>query len=75
MKKPNVDHVDEGKFKRTKERTIQDIIEKVSTWRKLYNGVIVPGPNSDTQQLQRWSLEDAAKKVEVSKKSLDDYLL
>ena len=26
-------------------------------------------------QLQRWSLEDAANKVGVSKKSLDDYLL
>ena len=26
-------------------------------------------------ELQRWSLEDAAKKVDVSKKSLDDYLL
>ena len=26
----------------TKERTITDIIEKVSTWRKLYNGVMVP---------------------------------
>jgi hypothetical protein len=30
------------KTKRTKERTISDIIEKVSTWRKLYNGVIAP---------------------------------
>ena len=29
---------------RTKERTITDIIEKVSTWRKLYNGVMVPNP-------------------------------
>lgn len=28
--------------RRTKERTITDIIEKVSTWRKLYNGVMVP---------------------------------
>jgi len=28
--------------KRTKERTITDIIEKVSTWRKLYNGILVP---------------------------------
>jgi hypothetical protein len=28
------------KTKRTKERTISDIIEKVSTWRKLYNGII-----------------------------------
>jgi len=34
-------------------------------------------PNKETKevQLQRWSLEDAAKKVNVSKKSLDDYLL
>lgn len=61
---------------RTKERTITDIIEKVSTWRKLYNGVMVPNPQNQEQlQLQRWSLEDAAKKVGVSKKSLDDYLL
>lgn len=29
---------------RTKERTITDIIEKVSTWRKLYNGVMVKNP-------------------------------
>lgn len=56
--------------KRTKERTIQDIIEKVSLWRKLYNGVQDPEGN-----LLRYSLEDAASKVGVSKKSLDDYLL
>ena len=30
------------KNKRTKERTIADIIEKVSMWRKLYNGVTIP---------------------------------
>ena len=60
--------------RRTKERSITEIIEKVSTWRKLYNGVMVTGPDG-RQQLQRWSLEDAAEKVGVSKKSLDDYLL
>lgn len=38
-------------------------------WRKLYNGVIRDG------NLVRYSLEDAASKVGVSKKSLDDYLL
>ena len=59
--------------RRTKERTITDIIEKVSTWRKLYNGVMVP--INGQMQLQRWSLEDAAQKVQVSKKSLDVYLL
>ena len=56
--------------KRTKERTIQEIIEKVSLWRKLYNGV-----NDNEGNLLRYSLEDAAQKVGVSKKSLDDYLL
>ena len=55
--------------KRTKERSISDIIEKVSLWRKLYNGVTRDG------NLVRYSLEDAASKVGVSKKSLDDYLL
>ena len=35
---------------------------------------MVTGPDG-RQQLQRWSLEDAAEKVGVSKKSLDDYLL
>ena len=61
--------------KRTKERTITEIIEKVSTWRKLYNGVMIPNRETGEVQLQRWSLEDAAAKVKVSKKSLDDYLL
>lgn len=61
--------------KRTKERTITEIIEKVSTWRKLYNGVMIPNKDTGEVQLQRWSLEDAAAKVKVSKKSLDDYLL
>ena len=56
--------------KRTKERTIQEIIEKVSLWRKLYNGV-----HDNEGNLLRYSLEDAAQKVGVSKKSLDDYLL
>ena len=61
-------------MKRTKERTISDIIEKVSTWRKLYNGIIDSGIGKE-KRLKKWSLEDAAKVVGVSKKSLDDYLL
>ena len=56
------------KAKRTKERTISEIIDKVSTWRKLYNG------KSDESET-RWTLEEAASQVGVSKKSLDDYLL
>ena len=41
----------------------------MSLWRRLYNGVLRDG------NLVRYSLEDAATKVNVSKKSLDDYLL
>ena len=59
----------EVKGKRTKERSIEDIIQKVSLWRRLYNGVL------RDKKLVRYSLEDAAQKVDVSKKSLDDYLL
>jgi hypothetical protein len=39
-------------------------------WRKLYNGI----PAKDGK-LMRYSLEESAKKVGISKKSLDDYLL
>ena len=45
-------------------------------WRKLYNGLVMPNPEDPSKkQLQRWSLVDAAAKVGVPKKSLDDYLL
>ena len=68
-KKRKAPSKDESKNKRTKERSIQEIIQKVTLWRKLYNGVPRDG------NLVRYSLEDAASKVNVSKKSLDDYLL
>jgi hypothetical protein len=55
--------------RRTKERKISFVIEKVSLWRKLYNGI------QEGNKIMRYSLEDAAKKVNISKKSLDDYLL
>ena len=42
--------------RRTKERKISFVIEKVSMWRKLYNGI------QDSQaKIVRYSLEDAAK--------------
>ena len=56
--------------RRTKERKISYVIERVSMWRKLYNGI----QNSEGK-VERFTLEDAAKKVQISKKSLDDYLL
>lgn len=56
--------------RRTKERKIGFIIEKVSKWRRLYNGV--PTAKGDMVKV---TLEEAASKIGISKKSLDDYLL
>ena len=46
------------------------MIEKVRQWRRLYKGS--PDQNGN---LIRLTLEEAALKVGLSKKSLDDYLL
>lgn len=54
---------------RGKERSIGYVIEKVTRWRKLYNGYY-----DDSFNHFRMSLEQAAECVGVSKKSLDDYL-
>jgi hypothetical protein len=59
-----------NKSKRSKERKIGYIIEKVFLWRKLYNGYI-----DDNGELRKLTLEEAADKVGISKKSLDDYLI
>lgn len=56
--------------KRTKERKIGFIIEKVNAWRKLYNGFY-----NEENIFIKYSLDDAAKILNISKKSLDDYLL
>lgn len=56
--------------KRTKERRIGYIIEKVSEWRNLYNG-----NKEDNGAFNRQTLEESAIRVGISKKSLDDYLL
>lgn len=58
------------KDKRTKERRIGFIVEKVNAWRKLYNGFY-----NENGEHTRYSLDQAAKMIDISKKSLDDYLL
>ena len=58
------------KDKRTKERKIEFIVEKVNAWRRLYNGFY-----NENGEYTRYSLDQAAKMVGISKKSLDDYLL
>lgn len=68
--KPAADEYCLTENKRTKERQIRYVVERVSLWRKLYNGVDLG--NGETV---RYSLEDSARLVGISKKSLDDYLL
>ena len=54
------------KRQRNKERTIKDVLQSVRLWRKIHN-------NLDKDSVSRVSLQDAAKVVGISKKSLDDY--
>lgn len=59
----------DGDGTRGRERNIGYVIEKVTQWRRLYNGFYDEDFNH-----HRMTLEKAAEKVGVSKKSLDDYL-
>jgi hypothetical protein len=69
-KAASLDEENTHDIRRTKERQIRFVVERVSLWRKLYNGVDMG--NGETV---RYSLEDSAGLVGISKKSLDDYLL
>lgn len=62
---------EKGKRRRHKERKIGEVLDLVWNWRKLYAGIRDP----KTGQTIKYSLDEAAKKVGVAKKSLDDYLL
>lgn len=48
------------KKKRINDRTIQDVLEKVAEWRSLY-------------KVKGITLEEAAKEIDLAKKTLDDY--
>jgi hypothetical protein len=62
---------EKAKRRRHKERKIGEVLDLVLRWRKLYSGV----RDYKTGQIVKLSLEDAAKRLGVAKKSLDDYLL
>lgn len=55
---------------KNRKRKIGYIVEKVAQWRKLYQE-----SQQSTGNHKKLSLEDAAKLVKISKKSLDEYLL
>eukprot|EP00826_Nyctotherus_ovalis_P065253 TRINITY_DN9586_c0_g2_i2.p4 TRINITY_DN9586_c0_g2~~TRINITY_DN9586_c0_g2_i2.p4 ORF type:complete len:108 (-),score=40.22 TRINITY_DN9586_c0_g2_i2:152-475(-) len=59
-----------GKRERIKTRRIGQVIDQVAAWKKYYNG------HTDYHGKQiKLSLNEAAEKVGVPKKSLDDYYL
>ena len=58
------------KTRRAKERKIGSVVKKVYMWRRLYTGF-----KDDQGRTIKLTLEEAAKKVGISKKSLDDYLI
>ena len=58
--------------RRTKERKIGEVILAVKRWRELYT---MGEKQAEGNHFQTLSLEDAATKVGISKKSLDDYFL
>ena len=63
-----------SKSKRAKERKIGYIIKKVYMWKTLYNGFVEEDENG-VKRKYKFTLEQAAEKVGISKKSLDDYLI
>ena len=58
------------KEKRIRERHISDVVKAVAVWRRLYHGVFFV----DKVMIVRYSLSDAAKKVGIPRKTLDEYL-
>ena len=62
------------KSKRAKERKIGYIVKKVFMWKTLYNGIYSTDENGNKIKI-KYTLEQAAAKAGISKKSLDDYLI
>jgi len=66
------DKIDYNKltYANKRERKIGYIIEKIYAWRKLYNDY-----GDDNIIFIKYSLDESTKQINVSKKSLEDYLL
>ena len=70
----NINNFINHKSKRAKERKIGYIIKKVFMWKTLYNGIYSVDENGNRIKI-KYTLEQAANKTGISKKSLDDYLI
>ncbi|CAD8077637.1 unnamed protein product [Paramecium sonneborni] len=56
--------------KRVKERSVDDALYRVNEWRRLYE----QGITQENKKKQRITLEEAAKLVQIPKKTLEDYV-
>ena len=70
----NINSFINHKSKRAKERKIGYVIKKVFMWKTLYNGIYSTDENGNKIKI-KYTLEQAALKAGISKKSLDDYLI
>lgn len=70
VESPEVQEKEQFKPKKTKKRKIGQIIDKLKIWRSYYNGYV-----NYYGKLVKLSLYEAASRVGIPKKSLDDYLL
>ncbi|CAD8161056.1 unnamed protein product [Paramecium pentaurelia] len=68
-KQPN-EETNSKKNQKTKQRTLSQVVERVALWRRLYTGFY-----DQNKTFVQMSLDKAAEKVGISKKTLDDYLL
>ena len=62
--------------KRRKERCLSEIIAKVTLWTRMWSGIVEEDAAADCQQKVRvYSRSEAAVKLDMSRKTLEDYLL
>lgn len=68
-KEKDIKEKDKKLSNRIKERHIKDVLEKVALWRKFYNGFF-----NEKNEFVQLPLDQSARKINISKKTLDDYL-
>lgn len=70
---PNAPLMYLGRGTRPRERSIQQAINIVYQWRQLFRGVLVKKDETGERQLQRYSLQEAAKMLNMSFKTVNNY--
>lgn len=59
---------------RERDRPISHVVRKLTAWAELYNGVFEDDKNGG-ETFRRYTLEQAAQLLSISRRSLDDYLV